>query len=70
MKKFWSLLLSIGLMLALSATMMVHAQDKKLKVFGAYATPLDEPWDAVIHAALQKAAADGKIDYSGNEMGM
>ncbi len=64
MKKFWSLLLSIGLMLVLSAT-MVHAQSaKKLKVFGAYATPIEEPWDGVIHAALQKAADAGTIDYT------
>lgn len=31
--------------------------------YGAYATPIEEPWDGVIHAALQKAAADGKIRY-------
>lgn len=31
--------------------------------YGAYATPIEEPWDGVIHTALQKAAADGKIRY-------
>ncbi|MHB0967346.1 MAG: BMP family protein [Bellilinea sp.] len=31
--------------------------------YGAYATPIEEPWDGVIHAALQQAAADGKIRY-------
>ena len=31
--------------------------------FGAYATPIEEPWDGVIHSALQKAADDGKIRY-------
>ncbi len=31
--------------------------------YGAYATPIEEPWDGVIHAALQKAADDGKIRY-------
>ena len=31
--------------------------------FGAYATAIEEPWDGVIHAALQKAADDGKINY-------
>jgi basic membrane protein A and related proteins len=36
----------------------------KLKVFAAFATPIEEPWDGVIHAALQKAKAAGKIDYS------
>ena len=37
---------------------------KKLKVFGAYATPIEEPWDGVIHAALTKAQKAGEIDYS------
>jgi basic membrane lipoprotein Med (substrate-binding protein (PBP1-ABC) superfamily) len=36
----------------------------KVKVFGAYATPLEEPWDNVIHAALQAAQAQGEIDYT------
>ncbi len=40
---------------------------KKLKVFGAYATPIEEPWDGVIHAALNKAKEDGKIDYTYTE---
>lgn len=31
--------------------------------YGAYATPIEEPWDGVIHAALQKAADEGKITY-------
>ncbi len=31
--------------------------------YGAYATPIEEPWDGVIHAALQKAEDDGKIVY-------
>jgi basic membrane protein A and related proteins len=39
----------------------------KLKVYGAYATPIQEPWDGVIHVALQKAAKDGKIDYQFQE---
>lgn len=32
-------------------------------VFGAFATPLEEPWDGAIHAALEGAAADGLIEY-------
>lgn len=36
----------------------------KLKVFAAYATPIEEPWDGVIHQALQKAADAGQIDYT------
>ena len=29
------------------------ADDQKLKVFGAFATQIEEPWDGVIHTALQ-----------------
>src|SRR3990172_6587966 len=36
---------------------------KTLSVFGAYATAIEEPWDGVIHSALQKAQADGRIAY-------
>jgi basic membrane lipoprotein Med (substrate-binding protein (PBP1-ABC) superfamily) len=32
-------------------------------VYGVFATPLEEPWDGAIHAALQAAAADGTIVY-------
>ncbi|MEZ4671566.1 MAG: BMP family protein [Anaerolineae bacterium] len=39
------------------------AQDK-VKVFAAFATPIEEPWDGVIHAALNKAAEDGLIEYT------
>lgn len=38
-----------------------------LKVFGAYATPIEEPWDGVIHAALLQAKEDGRIEYSYTE---
>lgn len=38
--------------------------DRKLKVFGAYATPLEEPWDNVIHNALLAAQERGDIEYS------
>ncbi len=40
------------------------AQDEPLKVFGAYATQIEEPWDGVIHAALQAEADAGRIDYT------
>ena len=39
----------------------------KIKVFGAYATPIEEPWDGVIHAALLKAKDAGEIDYEYTE---
>ena len=35
-----------------------------LVVFGAYATAIEEPWDGVIHAALNKAQEEGKIEYT------
>lgn len=37
---------------------------KKLKVFGAFATPIEEPWDGVIHSALLKLQEEGKIEYT------
>lgn len=36
---------------------------RKLKVFGAFATAIEEPWDGVIHAALQAEKDAGRIDY-------
>ena len=35
-----------------------------LKVFGAYATAIEEPWDGVIHSALNLAQEEGKIVYT------
>lgn len=32
-------------------------------IYGAFATPLEEPWDGAIHAALEEAEADGVIRY-------
>jgi basic membrane protein A len=32
-------------------------------IYGVFATPLEEPWDGAIHAALEAAAADGEIQY-------
>jgi basic membrane protein A len=34
-----------------------------LKVFGAFATQIEEPWDGVIHTALQAEAEAGRIEY-------
>lgn len=44
-----------------------EAGPKKVVVFGAFATPIEEPWDGVIHAALLKAKDAGQIDYSYTE---
>ncbi len=37
---------------------------KKLIVFGAYATAVEEPWVGVIHVALNKAKEAGEIEYT------
>ena len=39
------------------------ADDGTVSVFGAFATPIEEPWDGVVHSALQELADAGKIDY-------
>ena len=36
--------------------------DKPL-IYGVFATPLEEPWDGAIHAALTQAADNGDIEY-------
>ncbi|MEO5985908.1 MAG: BMP family protein [Candidatus Limnocylindria bacterium] len=38
--------------------------DETITVFGAYATQIEEPWDGVIHSALQAEADAGRIGYS------
>lgn len=40
------------------------AGEGKLAVFGAFATAIEEPWDGVIHTALNNAQADGRITYT------
>lgn len=39
------------------------AADGRLSVYAAYATEIEEPWDGVIHEALQAQADAGEIDY-------
>lgn len=40
-----------------------NTEQEKTKVFAAFATPIEEPWDGAIHRALEKAAEEGKIEY-------
>ena len=47
-----------------AATPTETAETQKLKVFAAFATPIEEPWDGVIHRALLQAQEEGKIDYT------
>lgn len=69
----WLVLLSVWI-LSLAAACATppaaaptEAGPKKLVVFGAFATPIEEPWDGVIHAALLKVKDAGQIDYSYTE---
>ena len=69
--KVLALLLAAAALLAACAVPVVpvapagSAQSNgPLVVFGAYATAIEEPWDGVIHAALNKAQEAGEIAYS------
>jgi basic membrane protein A and related proteins len=62
-------MVALGLLAACSAPSAVapaqeEDTDRPLVVFGAFATAIEEPWDGVIHSALQKAQADGRITYT------
>jgi basic membrane lipoprotein Med (substrate-binding protein (PBP1-ABC) superfamily) len=39
------------------------AQEEPLKVIAAYSSVIEEPWDGVIHAALEAEAAAGRITH-------
>lgn len=50
--------------LSLMLIVPVSAQDDEpLKVFAAFATAIEEPWDGVIHTALLQAEEEGLIEY-------
>ncbi len=40
------------------------AAPKRPAVFAAYVTPVEEPWNAVLHAALRQAEEEGRIRYA------
>jgi len=74
MIKKWFGLMCMGVILSLmisacapAATPTQSSGPQKLKVFGAFATPIEEPWDGVIHQALIKARDAGKIEYTYTE---
>jgi basic membrane protein A and related proteins len=52
----------IGVLVLFLLSCFMSAQEP-LKVFGAYATAIEEPWDGVIHSALLKAQEAGQITY-------
>jgi basic membrane lipoprotein Med (substrate-binding protein (PBP1-ABC) superfamily) len=51
----------------LPAAPAAPAATDKLKVFAAYATPLEEPWPSIIHAALTAEKDAGTIEYRHQE---
>jgi len=54
----------IALLAACSpAAQPAPATSGKPLFYGAFATPIEEPWDGVIHQALKKAADESKITY-------
>jgi basic membrane protein A len=63
-----SLALAVSALLLLSACGGAAAPstggDGDITVFGAYATQIEEPWDGVIHGALEAEAAAGRITYT------
>jgi basic membrane lipoprotein Med (substrate-binding protein (PBP1-ABC) superfamily) len=59
--------LMIAGMLAGCAGGAQETKSDKIKVFGAFATPIEEPWDGVIHDALLKAKDAGLIEYTYTE---
>jgi basic membrane protein A and related proteins len=59
MKKSFILVLALLMLTALP----IQAQDEPLKVFAAYATAIEEPWDGVIHTALLAEEEAGVIEY-------
>jgi basic membrane protein A and related proteins len=66
-RRIFAFALLMVLVLTAFSLVPVSAQEatpEPLVVFGAYATPIEEPWDGVIHQALQKAQADGRITYT------
>jgi basic membrane protein A len=69
-KKNLFIVLSVFMVIALlvsCAPAATTTKGDKLKVFGAFATPIEEPWDGVVHAALNKAKDEGKIEYTFTE---
>jgi basic membrane protein A len=53
----------MGLMVSCQQAAGPGGTSGKPLFYGAFATPIEEPWDGVIHQALQKAADAGKITY-------
>ena len=61
MKKYAVFILICAL--AVFAIQAIAQDEEPVLVFGAFATPIEEPWDGVIHSALQAAQDEGRITY-------
>ncbi|MHC1740468.1 MAG: BMP family protein [Anaerolineaceae bacterium] len=59
--------LMIAALLAGCASGGATSTNGKLKVFGAFATPIQESWDGAIHNALNAQKDKGTIDYTFTE---
>ena len=63
----WTVLAIVSLALTACASgqsaTTTAAEDETISVFGAYATQIEEPWDGVIHRALEAEQTAGRIDY-------
>ncbi len=67
-RKRFSLLVVIIVLALLAAQCGTKAEPEKEEAgpplfYAAFATPVEEPWDGVIHSALQAAADKGEIKY-------
>lgn len=51
------------IVIALAALVGTASAQDVVNVYAVYATAIEEPWDGVIHTALQGALADGLITY-------
>ncbi len=69
LRKRWSLMLVVLAMLVASVSCAPPGGDDDGGessipfIYAAFATPIEEPWDGVIHEALQEAADAGEIRY-------
>ncbi len=55
--------LAFGFFAAVSLLLSAAFAQAPVSVYAVYATAIEEPWDGVIHAALQDAQAAGLISY-------
>ncbi|HZJ09279.1 MAG TPA: hypothetical protein VFD39_06255, partial [Trueperaceae bacterium] len=55
--------MATGLVIVVAALFGLAGAQVPVSVYAVYATAIEEPWDGVIHAALQDAQAEGLITY-------